>query len=294
MIDLKRGTLFCLGFLAILTMGCGSDATVPNTPDGTILACAKGLADKNPGVIWNAMPASYQADVTGLVHDLAGKMDEDVYDKSFVLLNKAIGVMKDQRKFIMELIGSDPSVGMMLPDKEGLEKNWDNVVDLLAVLVDSDIDTVSSLKSLDVGSYVAKTGSRIMDKLEAFSSFAPQDEFNEIMRKLTAIQVTVLSVEGDIAKLQLVVEGEAPEEVEMTKVEGKWIPKDMAAEWKQMIEEAKTNIGLMTDEGIKQQKPMIMGMMAGIETVLDQLAEAKTSEEFAEAFKGFTEMMMGM
>lgn len=293
MFNLKMNPLIYLGLLSLLALGC-SETTVPDTPDGTLLACAEAFTKNKPGVIWEAMPASYRKDVTSLVHDAAAKMDAEVYDKTFVILNKTLGVLKDKREFVLELIRKDANVSMMIQDKDALEQNWDNVVDLLSIITDSEIQTLDALKGLDVGRFVAKTGSKMMVKIEQLSKLAPEDEFAKIKNTMATLKVEVISFDGATAKVKILAEGEKPEEEEMIKVEGKWIPKELAEGWNDMIAEAKKSVSEMTGEELKQQKPMIMGMMTGIETALDQLAEAETSEEFAKIIEQLMNNMMGM
>lgn len=293
MLNLKTSSFFYLGLMSLLALGCGG-TSVPDTPDGMLLACAKALDENKPGVIWEALPASYQKDVTSLVHDAAAKMDADVYDKTFVILNKVLNLLKDKRDIILELVNKDAAMSMMVKDKEKLDQNWDNVVDLLAIITSSEIQTLDGLRNLDVGRFVDKTGSRVMEKIDRLSELAPEDEFIDMKNALGTVRVEVLSLDGNTAKCKLFIEGKDPQAGEMVKVEGKWIPKEIADAWKDMITEAKKSVSEMTGEEFKQQKPMIMGMMTGIETTLDQLAEAKTSEEFAQIIEQFIENMMGM
>jgi hypothetical protein len=292
MINLRTNMILLLGLLAV---GCGGEASVPATPDGTVLACARAITENDPGVLWAALPASYQNDVTSLVHDAAAKMDAEVYDKTFVLLNKALGVMKGKKEYILELIKKDATVNMMVQDTAEVEKNWSHLVELLALITDSEIKTLSSLKSLDVGRFVDRTGSEVMAKIDRLSEIAPQDDFGKLKKTMASLKVEVVSIEGDTARISMIVEGEdSPDEESMVRVEGKWIPKDLADAWKDMIAEANKSVSEMTGEELKQQKPMIMGMMTGIETTLDQLAEAKSSEEFSQILEQLKKNMMGM
>ena len=78
---------------------------------------------------------------------------------------------------------------------------------------------------------------------------------------------------------------EAAEEVEFTKVDGRWVPKDMAAEWPKMMKEARAAVDGISEGEIKKGKAKIMAMMAMIDTVLDQLAKAETQKDFDAALK---------
>ena len=41
---------------------------LPSTPDGTIEAVAKALADSHPEILWEALPPSYRTDITEITH----------------------------------------------------------------------------------------------------------------------------------------------------------------------------------------------------------------------------------
>ncbi|MCP4894978.1 MAG: hypothetical protein GY911_14350, partial [Actinomycetales bacterium] len=88
--------------LCLAAPGHGAGVPVlPDSPDGTITAVADALAKGQPAILWAAMPASYQKDVTGLVQDFSARMDAQIYDKGFAVVRKAVAVLKKQQKFIL-------------------------------------------------------------------------------------------------------------------------------------------------------------------------------------------------
>ena len=67
--------------VALMFMAVGVPALavdIPSTPDGTVRAVAEGLADRHPEVIWQALPPTYQKDITELTHAFAERMDPTV------------------------------------------------------------------------------------------------------------------------------------------------------------------------------------------------------------------------
>ena len=151
----------CLAVLALIAAGCGGAADVPDSPDGTVLTVAHELGNNNPGVLWDAMPASYQDDVEGVIHDAAAKMDAEVYDKAFVILKKLVGVLEDKRDFILDHpMMNEGFIAMMLKDRKEVEKYWDDIVELVDILAASEISKLESLQSIDVGAFLGGTGGR--------------------------------------------------------------------------------------------------------------------------------------
>ena len=73
-----------------------------------------------------------------------------------------------------------------------------------------------------------------------------------------------------------------PEEVRLTKVEGRWVPTEMAMGWSKGIEKARKGLEKMaSDKSSTMQAKMGLGMA---NAVLDQMENANTQEEFNEVF----------
>lgn len=285
-------TMTCLAILALIAAGCGGSAGVPDTPDGTVLAVAEEMANNNPGVLWDAMPSSYQDDVESVIHDAAAKMDAEVYDKGFVILEKLVEVLKDKRDFIL----SHPMVqstlmAMSLTNQEELKQNWDEIVEFVAILAASEIRNLDSLQTIDVGAFLDGTGGKLMSQIEKISQISSDTEFAKTWDKFKNVEVDVKSTEGDKAVIEVKTEGEAPWTGTLVKVEGKWIPEDVARDWKKNMDELKAQVAGWSGMMGAEQKTMMMAQMAGIEAVLDQLAKAETQEEFNQAIAG---LMGGM
>lgn len=267
---------------SLIAIGCGG-ASVPDSPEGTVLTVAKELADNNPGVLWNAMPASYQSDVETLIHDAASKIDAEVYDKAFVIVNKAVDVLKDKRDFILGLpLLQQGFLAMMIKDQKELKDNWNEFVDVVDILAKSELKTLDSLKSLDVGDFLNGTGGKLMGQFEKLAQLAADPSMGETWDKLGAITVDVKSTEGDKAEIEFKVKDESPETLTMVKVEGKWVPEDMAKDWKKNIDRMKADIAEMTAGMSTEQKTTMLAQMAGVEQIVDQLAKAETQEEFTQ------------
>jgi len=283
-------TLLCA---CLIVTGCGgSSVTVPATPDGTVNAFFQSMADCKPGVIWAAMPASYQKDVNEIISIFASKMDAEIYDKGTALLSKVLGILKTKRAFLLE----NPMLGMMIQDKEKVEENWDAAVDLLSTLINSDLKTLDSLKKMDVGRFLNTTGSEMMNQMKDISKMMPKDDFNkEVLATMKQVKVEVLSSTDDTAEVKIILPPETsastpiPETVKLVKVEGKWIPDELARDWKQNMAEAKSQLEKETGDEMAKNKPEILGMLAMVDGVLDQLEAAPNAEKFNEILMGLME-----
>ena len=66
------------------------------------MAVVNGLGENQPEVIWQALPASYQDDVSGLVREFAGQMEGSLWDQTFGTLATLTRVLDEKRQFVLE------------------------------------------------------------------------------------------------------------------------------------------------------------------------------------------------
>jgi len=270
-----------LGAVAAITLvamvGCAKDEKPEAFFQAAIIA-----ADGRPQELWNALPASYHKDVSGLLAAFAGKMNEQMWNEGFVVAQKLVKVLDTKRDFIF----SHPQVAQMFPKREEIEKGWDPAVRTLTRLTASDLSTLERLKALDMEKFLAGPVAETMQDLIKVSEVASKNapvpgsspDFATLRTQLKAAKITVESVDGDTAKLKIEMEGQPTEVEEMVKVEGKWVPKKLAEGWAAGMVDAKKSI-----EGITIE-PAMVAQFAGIkgmaEAVLDGMLAAKTQDEF--------------
>lgn len=281
---LNRMTLAGLALLlsSLVAAGCGG-TSVPDSPDGMILTVAEELANNNPAVLWDAMPAGYQSDIETIIHDAAATMDAEVYDKVFVIANKVVDVLKEKRDFILGLpLLKEGFVAMMITDQEELKNNWNEIVDVVEILTTSDLSTLDSLMSLDVGDFLGGTGGDLMAQFEKLSTLYADPSMAGTWDKFKSVEVDVKSTEGDKAVVEIKVEGENPETMELVKVEGKWVPADIARGWEQDMADMKAQIAQMTSTMTPAEKTNALAKLAGVEQIIDQLAKAEMQEDFTQ------------
>jgi hypothetical protein len=113
------------------------------------------------------------------------------------------------------------------------------------------------------------------------------------LAKLKDMRVSLVSQDGDNAIVKIEAPEETPENIDMVKVEGVWLPKEMASGFSLSIAEARKKleqIDFTSEEG-KQKKTMILMQIGAIKPLLTQLEAAKTQEDVQAVFGG---LMMGL
>lgn len=287
----RYATGLCLVLLALpaLFTGCSRNEAAPvaATADQAVLQVTEGLADGRPQVVWHALPASYQQDVTDLIHDFAGKMDAELWNRSFGVIQKITLVLSEKREFIFD----HPMLASKMENREEAERAWDALIGILEVVVESDLSDLDRVKNLDVERFLSGTGADLADRFKQIEAFAPTEAMPGF--RLADAQATLISSEGDNARVRVEIPGQPAKEEDFVRVEGKWIPAAMATEWEQTIAQAREGLAGFSGEKMQQNKSATLMQLSMIEGALDQLLATKTAAEFNTAVGGLMGMAMG-
>jgi hypothetical protein len=174
-------------------------------------------------------------------------------------------------------------------------------VSLLEIVVNSKAMTPEWLKNPDVGAVLKEDGGKLMSS-PAFEKFinlalkedadpeAPKDlaEFREWIK---SVDVTLVSSTETTAKVKLsLTRGESVEatEMDMLKLEDRWLPKEMADGMDQFITELKREMpmGQMLGSDAQmsdQQKAQLLGFLNTVDKALDTINNAADSNELMAA-----------
>jgi hypothetical protein len=265
-------------------------AEIPNTPDGTVKAVASGLADRHPEVVWQALPPTYQKDITEITHTFAAKMDPAVWDAAFGLGRRVAGLLRDKKDIIL----ASSTMASAGEDLGEIESGWESMVSLLDAFFSSDVSRIDALKTIDWESYLSTTGRELIDLAAQKSKASGDDAFDrEFTKKLQQTEVEVVSSDGDAATVRIKAPDEEPEEMKLVLVEGRWVPDDMADGWEKEVAEAKAKLAAVTDEEVQQGSMQAMMMIGMVDGVLGQLETVKTAEEFDQAIQGILGPFLG-
>jgi hypothetical protein len=288
---MKHKTLALIGLVALIIYSQPALAgKLPSSPDGTVKAVAEALSAHQPQILWQALPASYQNDITEITQQFAAKMDPEAYNKVFSVLQKAVDLLQGKKEFIL---GSSFLENVEV-DREQLDKGYDSVVGLLEIVLNSEISKIDSLKSLDFEKFLSGTGAKIMDQVAVISKASPDDPYaKEFKTKLSGATYELISEDGDSAVVKVTSGDDESEEINLVRIEGRWVPKELADEWAQDIGQAKQGLADMSEEEIAQSKMQVMMTAAMAESLIDQLAATSTQEEFEALIGGLLGGLFG-
>lgn len=275
-----------------------------NTPDGTIKYVLNGLADNKPEVLWEALPAKHQKLIHDEIKKAGANVDAEIQTKTIAVLKKATGVLKNKETVIKETL---QAMGVL----EGLDKdgkfyydNWGGIVSLLEIVVNSKLMTPEWLKNPDVGAALKEDGGKLMSSpaLEKFinrglkddaarNPEVPKDlaEFRKWVKgiKVELVESTETTAKVKLSSVDMKIDA-VDSEMDMLKLEDRWLPKEMADGMDQFITELKREMpmGQMLGSDAQmpdQQKAQLLGFLNTVDKALDTINNAADSNELMAA-----------
>lgn len=278
------------GALIFTASASSKTVEIPDGPAEAIKFIMTEMADGNGGVLWQAMPASYQSDVNSIAQLAGTKIDAEIYDKVFATLNRVSTVLDKQKEFLFNMsMGGEPTD----PDEVAkMRKAWPSIMNIFAEISSSSLSSASGLQGFDGKTFFGKTVSAIIKDMDAISMLQGETDEPSIA-DLKQAEVKLVEGTDEVATLEMSVPGEEPETETFVKVEGRWVPQEMAEGWTEQMAEAKATLEAIDPTQLAKQKPQIMGVFAMIDGVLAQIEAAETQEQFNQAVQGAMMPLMG-
>ena len=274
-----------------------STVSLGETADEAVQDTINRIGAGDVGALWEAVPASYQQDISRLVHTAAAKMDPVVWDRSFAVGKKLASVMRARKDLMFAAVetGTDPQ------DAEGFKASIEGTIDILSLVVNSEISKLENVRKLDMGKFAAGTGSKIGKRAMAFQNAVSIGVMG--MTELASMKdakVTLVGMENGVATLSLEMrDPEEPDKIARSatmpfvQVDGKWTPQPMVALWPTWVAQAEVKIRAMKrlDEAQVQE---FLAVADAIDGQLDTLAEVEDSEQFGMQLEMVQMSIMGL
>ena len=273
--------------IALLFTACSKPAEdpIPVAPDAAIQNVITEFAKGNGGIIWQAMPTSYQTDVSDLLHLAGSKIDPELYDKSFATIARLAEVIDQQQALILN---SSFMQDRSAEEMAQLEAALPAIVDLVGTITSSELASITGLLNFNGQDFFDTTVSQFTQYAETLGQLAGEESM------LSNYMNTVVTVDDLQAILLTTFPGKEPVEQAFTKVEQQWVPSEMASDWAAKIAEATAELEATSMEDIAANKPQMMGVLTMIDGVLAQIAAAETQEQFDQSLKGAMMPLMGL
>ena len=271
----------CSVILVMLVLsGCRGDAedaaAVPDTPDETVQAVLDGLARHRPEVVWRALPPSYQEDVRGLLASFAENMDPALFERAVAVSRKGVMVLQSKK----ELVLATETVASSGIDRESVDGLWESSIHFADTFLASDLARLDAYPTLDVGGFLKTSGASMMEHAAGIT--IGDDDTDTLAARLAALEnatVELVSRDGDRAVVLVTTPDGKGTEVPMTRVEERWLPDDVVAQWPEMIERTRERIEFIGSEDAAEMKLQTLFAIGLTEGFIDQIGEMDVPED---------------
>jgi len=245
-----------------------------STAEATVQTFINSMIDKKPGHAWDMLPSKHQEDIGKLKAAFAANMDKVVYDKAFAIISKLTNILESKK----DLILSHPMLGSSPVPKDDISKNWDSIVSVLKIISESDLSSIDKVKNANVKNFANKTIGDLLVLADKLSELVPGQKGKAgLMEELKGMTIKVKDSTEDSARLVVEDSGSKENALAMVKVDGKWLPKEMAENWDKEIQSAIENLEKMKANPMASMQSI--AVLAMVEGVLDKFNEIKTADE---------------
>ena len=271
----------------ISTTGDATSGSLSSRPDESVRVFLKAFRDGEAGVIWDSLPNRHHVEINEIIRGFAGKMDQKIWERVFVVAQRIIKVLRDKRKLII----GNPDLKFAAVNKRLFSENWDEMMALLQLVVDSELADLDKLRTFDGKTFFYGTGTRFLKKLVSLSAKDPNDPF----RKGFDAKVRLVSLEGTEAKIGLMMSGtfvmtqqainEKPKETQMKvhQVDGVWIVEELDYGLSKLYADGRAMLGGIPDNAIRDNRGPLIKLLETVEEDLGRIELAKTSKELTQA-----------
>ncbi len=237
------------------------------TGDGSGLTAEKTVTDftgyivaGNVAGIWGLMPPSYRTDLVSIVKIVTSEMDKEVFEAVVTVLDR---VMVAVEKLVQQIAAF---AGPEAPAKD-ITMAVDGILDAWKGIKAAGFDKYDTFAAFDLNKFVNEQGGDVAMGLLEMAKASGNAEVMEFFKLAASLKVETVEETADKAKLKITF-GEDSEEGELVKVEGYWIPEDMAKDWDEVkgaAGEAKEAMAELT-----KNKAEILMTLKQIEPVIAQ------------------------
>ncbi|HSL18504.1 MAG TPA: hypothetical protein VLB51_11425 [Methylomirabilota bacterium] len=292
----KSRPWFAIGLVSgLLAWSCDSGPesglVIPDSPDGAVQVVLSGLAAHRPEVMWRALPPSYQDDISGLVRSFADHVEPALHQRAVVVARKAVVVLQAKKELILT---SDTIRAATAADPAAVDAAWEAAVHAADIVLSSELADLEALRELDVESFLATTGRALMDRAAEIPAIGGEGEgFADRLESLGEAEVELVAADGDRATVRIRLPDLAPFEIDMVRVEGRWLPVELASRWPEAVESAAARIEAMAGDQAARVELVAFVALGVAESFLDQLAGVTTAEELDRLVGAFLGNLLG-
>lgn len=265
-----------------------SAAFAYDTPEATVAAVRDAVAAGRVPSLSQLLPSSYQADLTGLAREFAGRMDPDLWNAGRLLVKSVGETFAPKAALLADLAAESGDEPLDPADKARLAASFGSFLQGLSSFATSDATTLDALKSGSFASLETAIVSLVpAGSLDSALSLAPvdADSSSELLKDLVVNGRSALP-NGDVALTM----GDG-ETLTLRKVDNSWVPTELADRWSEFVGQARSAISSIDFSSVEGQQAKMQALMflPALQGMVQQLGTATTADEL----KNKATMMFG-
>ncbi len=233
-----------------------------DSPDKVIEQAVKALKNNQPVEIFGLLPPSYQNDVQAVITEATSKMDKEIFELGVRILDMVVAILEKHGAMLAGM-----AAGMPFDADEAIE----GVKEFHTFLKDTKLLEYDSFKNLNAAGFLAQHGAKFMTQgMSRFESMS-RDEFKAFKAMRDSLGTSITDSSDDSATVVVTIDDET-HTIEFSKVEGRWVPADLASDWDENLAEAKKNVS-ETMAKIADDKDQIKEVMEQLLAALTKVEE---------------------
>lgn len=285
-----RVCAIALSVLVGLPLGCRREPLAPpppaSTPAGAAQRLYQGLGERQPDLVWDGLPSSYQRELEQLVRGFAQQMDEPTWNRCFATARKGVELLREQRAYVLDC----PGIGwvLKLADPAQAEPGWNASVGVLEALVNSDLADLGKLRAFDARAFCAGPGRALLANLAKLSALREEPELARALDAAAQAKIELLSSGAERAIVRVSLPEREPVEQIWTRIDGQWVSQDFETAWKEWMPKLHGWADGLASTSSPKLKGALLQVLPMVDGLLDRMLAAKTQAEFNDAVKDGT------
>ncbi len=285
-----------MGYMALIAITAAPADSLAGrqTAEAAVSQALAAIANNRPDEVFAMLPESYRNDINTVVSTFAKTMDAEVWNSGRGIARRLAAILGGKRDLIAPMLAAQFGENAEI---EAAKTSLASISTILGQISRGSLTDIELLRQGNVQALLAGEGRQVMREAEKIAKLTPAKEDDIAKDPWTLARnakVRLVKSEGDQATVTL--DGvEDAEDMELIRVDGAWVPAEMAEDWRQRIDEALKTIRELdytSDEG-KVKKARTLAMMGMLNGVLGQIEKAETAEELQHSMMGIMMMIGG-
>ena len=245
------------------------------------------LKNKNPIVVWDALPGSKQKQVQEMVKLAATRVEQRTLNVVKKFRGDLFSALKTKKQFIL----NSSAIPIPPDQKEVLKNSYDSIVALLEAYIPIEWMDASNLQQAEMRDLFSSYVENVIRKAKGVEKTLPSNSPFKAMLSPSSVEAKVESISSTEAMITFIVPGQPGSPTKFVLSDGRWLPEAMLANWDQSIGEVKAVIQKANPKDLHMQ---VAGAMVFANGLLGTVSTAETQQDFDDAIGQMMGMMPGM